>query len=167
MKRLSWLLMGVVSASVMVGAQGSPTKLMGKQFPAFTMTTFAGKKVTSASLKGKGVILDFWATWCGPCKAASPAMQKLHTKFSKQGLVVIGVNMGESDNGKQAAKYPKEHNYTYMFTKGNDALANKIGVSGIPLFIFIDKTGKVSQVVTGYGGAQTDALFEKYAKAIL
>jgi cytochrome c biogenesis protein CcmG, thiol:disulfide interchange protein DsbE len=166
MKQLSWLVLGVAALSAVSFAKQSPTALRGKKMPAFEMTTFAGKKLSSASLKGKAVILDFWATWCGPCKAASPSMQKLHEKYASKGLVVIGVNMGETDNGKQAALYPKQHKYTYTFTKNNDKLADKIGVTGIPLFIFIDRKGNVSQVMTGYSPS-ADATFEKYAQAIL
>lgn len=151
----------------MVYAQSGPETLQGKTMPAFTMTTFGGQKVTSASLKGKPYILDFWATWCGPCKAASPLMQKLHTTYGAKGLRVIGANMGEDPKSmKQALAYPKQHKYTYMFTKGNDALAGKLGVSGIPLFIFVDKAGKVAAVKTGFGPG-SDADFEATVKKLL
>jgi cytochrome c biogenesis protein CcmG, thiol:disulfide interchange protein DsbE len=167
MKQLRWVVLGVVVFSALAYGQAkSPEKLVGKQIPAFSMTTFEGKKISSATLRGKPVILDFWATWCGPCKAASPLMQKLHAKYASKGLVVIGANMGETDKGKMAAKYPKEHKYTYTFTKNNDAFANKIGAEGIPLFIFIDKKGKVTQVETGYD-TSSDAVFEKYVQSIL
>lgn len=161
--------LALVSSLVSVATpQGTtPEKLAGKQMPAFTMTTFEGKKITSASLKGKAYVLDFWATWCGPCKAASPSLNDLHNKYKSKGLVVIGANMGESPKSMaQALKYPKQHKYGYTFTKNNDAFADKIGVTGIPLFIFVSKTGKVVAVETGFGPS-SPATFEKHVKASL
>jgi len=167
MKSSRWFVLAGLVATSMVFAKGGPESLQGKAMPAFTMTTFSGQKITNASLKGKPYILDFWATWCGPCKAASPLMQKLHTTYGPKGLKVIGANMGESPaSAKQALGYPKEHKYTYTFTKDNDGLAGKIGVSGIPLFIFVDKTGKVAAVKTGYGPG-ADADFEATVKKLL
>lgn len=156
----------IASLSGFAAAQTTtPDKLAGKQMPAFSMTTFEGKKISSSSLKGKAYVLDFWATWCGPCKAASPSLDALQKKYKAKGLVVIGANMGESKSSmKQALKYPKDHKYSYTFTKGNDAFASKLGVTGIPLFIFVNKAGKVVAVETGYG-PKSPATFEKHIKA--
>lgn len=160
-------LTAVLCSAFAFGGQADVKKLEGKPVPAFSMKTFAGKTVTSASLKGKVVILDFWATWCGPCKAASPTMQALHAKYGKKGLVVIGANMGEDDGGKEAAKYPSKNKYTYMFTKGNDAYAGKLGVQGIPCFVFVDKAGKVASVQVGFGGDASAKEFESIVKKLL
>ncbi len=147
-------------------AQSSVAALEGKAAPKFTMTDTKGKVHTNKSLMGKVVLLDFWATWCGPCKAASPTMQKLHDKFGKKGLMVIGANTLEP-NGKQAAtKYQKEHKYSYTFTYGNEKLTKELGIRGIPLFVFIDKKGKVAKTMMGYG-PQRDPEFEALVKKLL
>lgn len=168
MKTFKWVaLVTLVGASFAFGQGSDVSKLKGKQIPAFFMTTFDGKKLTSASLKGKPVVLDFWATWCGPCKAASPTMQAFHDKYASKGLMVIGVNMGEDKSTmKKAANYAKEHKYTYCFTKENDAYAGKLGIQGIPCFIFIDKSGKVVAVETGFG-PEAVPIFEAHIKKIL
>lgn len=167
MKTLISLALVSSLVSVATPQATAPEKLKGKQMPAFSMTTFEGKKITSASLKGKAYVLDFWATWCGPCKAASPSLNTLQGKYKSKGLVVIGVNMGETPKTmKLALKYPKEHKYTYTFTKNNDAFADKIGVGNIPLFIFVSKTGKVVAVETGFG-PKSPEIFEKHVKASL
>lgn len=167
MKTLISLALVSSLVSVATPQTTSPEKLAGKQMPAFSMTTFEGKAISSKSLKGKAYVLDFWATWCGPCKAASPSLNALQGKYKSKGLVVIGANMGESASSfKQALKYPKSHKYTYTFTKNNDAFADKLGVQGIPLFIFVSKTGKVVAVETGFGPS-SPAIFEKHVKASL
>jgi thiol-disulfide isomerase/thioredoxin len=114
------------------------------------MKDTAGHKVTDKSLRGKVVLLDFWATWCGPCKLASPAMQELHKKYAKQGLVVIGANTGDGGSVTAAPTYAKQHHYTYMFTTANDGYATKLNITGIPAFVIVDRKGVVRRVQMGY-----------------
>ncbi len=168
MKLLRWILpIGLVYGAFAFG-QGGVSTFTGKAVPAFSVKSYDGKTVSNASLKGKPYILDFWATWCGPCKAASPTMQAIHQKFASKGLVVIGANMGENPKSLAMAKaYPKEHKYTYMFTLGNDKLAQKLQIAGIPCFLFVDKTGKIKAIRTGFDGGSSPADFEKLAKSLL
>ncbi len=122
--------------------------LVGKPAPSFKMTDTKGRSITNKSLKGKVVVLDFWATWCGPCKKASPAMEKLHKKYGSKGLVVIGAETKEQ--GAAGAKaYAKEHGYTYVFTTNNDDFTNRLGIEGIPAFVILGKDGKVVRTETG------------------
>jgi thiol-disulfide isomerase/thioredoxin len=144
------------AAALALGAisQGSNplAKLEGKPAPAFKMTDINGKVLTNQNLKGKVVLLDFWATWCGPCKAASPTMQALHKKYASKGLVVVGANTFDGSDGKQkSVKYAKEHNYSYTFTYGNDQFASSLGIRGIPAFIYIGKDGKIAKTQIGFG----------------
>lgn len=143
-------------------AAGAPP-VEGKPIPAFTMKTTSGKSISSASLKGKVVLLDFWATWCGPCKAASPMVQALHKQFGSKGFTAIGANTFEQDNPTgAAAAYAKEHGYSYTFTVQNDNLATSWGVTGIPYFVLIDKKGNVAKIYRGYGPS-----VEKELKALV
>lgn len=142
------LAIGVLLVVSPVFAQGpSLDSLVGKKIPAFKMTTTEGKTLTSQSLLKKVVLLDFWGTWCAPCRAMSPSMEKLHKGYSKRGLVVIGVGGFERKDPENAAKnYKKEHGYTYTFTKNNDAYARKLGAVPFPKYILIDRQGIVRKV---------------------
>jgi thiol-disulfide isomerase/thioredoxin len=154
----------LVAAVAAVNAQGDPEAMRGKALPAFTMKDLNGKAVTNASLKGKVVLFDFWATWCGPCKKASPLMQELHKKYSSKGLVVVGANV--NDQAGAAAKYKKDHKFSYLFTTGGEALLRKTGFTGIPGFIFVDKKGVVQRVQLGFGEGLGDD-FENTVRRLL
>ena len=168
MKFLRWVLPVALVYGAFAYGQGTVGSFTGKTMPAFSAKTFAGATISNATLKGKPYILDFWATWCGPCKAASPSMQSIHKKYASKGLVVIGANMGETAKTKaEAKKYPGTHGYTYTFTSANDKLAEKLGIQGIPCFIFVDKMGKVKAVKTGFDGGASPAEFDKLAQSML
>ncbi len=160
------LLGGIVVTTLTAYAKGAvPT--VGKKVPPFSMTDTKGKKHTDKTLLGKVVLLDFWATWCGPCKAASPTMQKLHAKYAKQGFVMIGANTGEQEKGpKNAIDYAKEHKYTYTFTYNNDKLTESWGVQGIPYFVLIDRKGNVLRVDTGFDPSMESALEKSVVAAL-
>ncbi|MFN3683546.1 MAG: TlpA family protein disulfide reductase [Fimbriimonadaceae bacterium] len=146
----------------------SPEAFKGKAMPSFRMSTVDGKTLTNASLKGKVVLIDFWATWCGPCKMASPSVQRLHEKYAKRGLVAIGANVWEQgDSKKKAADYAKEHKYTYTFTHSNDELAKTLKVNGIPTFLLVDKKGVVQMVQVGFDPKSTEAELEKAIQRLL
>lgn len=140
--------------------------MKGKTMVPFAMTDLAGKKHTNASVKGKVVLLDFWATWCPPCRAASPKLQELHTKYAEKGLMIIGATSGEEDPKAAATGYVKEHGYTYTVTYDNDALAKAVGVPGYPTFLLIDKNGVIQNVWVGFGPGQ-EQQFEEAIKKLL
>lgn len=137
----------------------------GKAAPKIEVETWLGG--ANPELKGKTVLLDFWATWCGPCKAASPFMQDLHKRYFDRGLRVIGANAGERTRGAEPArKYASDHGYTYTFTVENDAYFKTIGTGGYPTFVLIDKQGIVRNVWVGYADSRKSTM-EDAIKALL
>ncbi len=105
--------------------------------PALPPTT-----VSMDDLKGHAVLLDFWATWCGPCKAMAPVVDRVSTRFKSRGLVVIGVNT--SDEEGLGAMWAKDHHlgYPIAFDDGNK-VARTYGVDVLPTLVVISKAGKV------------------------
>jgi thiol-disulfide isomerase/thioredoxin len=122
----------------------------GDAAPDFKLTDFAGKEWTLGSLKGQVVLLDFWALWCGPCKRAMPAIQKIHEDYKSKGVTVLGVNTWERD-ADGAKKFLETKGFTYpSLTKGDD-LAGSYGMSGIPTLVVIGKDGKIAMIEVGLG----------------
>lgn len=145
---------------------------VGKSAPRFVGTTTDGGKLDSnGNLKGKVILLDFWATWCGPCKEASPTMQKLHKAYWSKGLRVIGVSGGkdmESDtSSKPIAAYKKEHKYSYPFVYNNEKSFTDYTITGVPQFILIGKDGKVVKTWEGYDKKKTAGEIEAAIKKAL
>lgn len=126
-------------------------QLAGKPAPEFTFTDLQGKPVTLSDFKGKAVLLDFWTTWCGPCRADGPALDKLYGKYSSKDLMVIGISVDEDRTTVE--KFLKEHPHRYpivLTTENEMPRAYQIGV--FPTYIVIDQDGKVSTATEGDKG---------------
>jgi thiol-disulfide isomerase/thioredoxin len=121
---------------------------VGAEAPDWTLSTPDGTAVTLKSLRGKVVVLDFWAVWCGPCKKAMPGIQKLHEKFKDKPVVVYGIDTWERGNNDPAA-YMKKSGFTYGLLLKGDAIAPAYGIRGIPVFYVIGVDGKVVYAAAG------------------
>ena len=152
MKAPTLALAALIFTPLMAQAPSATTEYVGKPMPAFTMKGLDGKTLTNANLKGKVVLLDFWATWCGPCKAISPMIEKLHKAYKGKAVAIYGANVWErgDKNGAKARAYAKEHKYTYPMTFGNETLATKLRIEGIPTLLVMDKKGVVRNVYVGF-----------------
>lgn len=162
-----------LAAFALVGAPSAPQNanpgaaLLNKPLPTFTLNKVGGGTITNQTIKGKVVLFDFWATWCGPCRAASPFMQELHNKYASQGLLVVGANAGENTTGDAPARnYAREHNYTFTFTYESDSLFKALNTGAFPTFVLADKQGVVRKVWVGYSNAQK-AQMENAIKSLL
>ena len=135
------------------GAQRAPALAfkVGDKAPAFQLTSLAGPEVTLDSLKGKVVLLDFWATWCGPCKQIMPVIQKLSEEFKDKDVAIFGVNTWEKKDDA-AKKYMESKKYTYGCLLAGEDLTKTYGITGIPTLIIINKDGTIAKAEVGAGG---------------
>ena len=119
--------------------------------------------MTMSALRGHPVVLDFWATWCGPCQAEAPIVNGLAQRFKDKGLVVIGVNTSDAEG--LAARYAvkKGLSFPIVYDEGN-AIANKYRVDNLPTLIVISKEGKMVAV---RHGVTSDADLERLVRQVL
>ena len=115
--------------------------------PDFTLTDFDGESVQLSSLRGKVVLLDFWATWCGPCRYDMPFVQQLYEELKPRGLEVYGVN---AEGNNKAVSYLNQFGYTFPNLIDRSMTAARLyNISAIPTFIVIDRQGKLSSYMKG------------------
>jgi thiol-disulfide isomerase/thioredoxin len=126
-------------------------QLVGKPAPELSLTDIEGKQVTLASLKGKTVLLDFWTTWCGPCRADGPALDKLYAKYGDHNLEIIGISV--SEDRAIVEKFLKEHRRAYpiVLTSENE-MPRPFQIGTLPTYIVIEKDGHIAGVVEGDQG---------------
>ena len=130
---------------------------VGSQAPDWTLKTAEGQSVSLAGLRGKVVVLDFWATWCVPCVRAMPGIQKLHDHFKGQPVAVFGVNAREHRKADPAG-FMKTKGFTYAQLLKGDQVADAYGVQGLPTFYVIGPDGRIAHAATGYNPADEEAL---------
>ncbi len=137
----------------------------GDQAPDFALKDAAGTDYSLASLKGKVVLMDFWATWCGPCIAAMPSIQKIHEHFAGKPVAILGVNTWERKAGAGPA-FMEKKKFTYPCLLAGDELATKYGISGIPTLIVFDGAGKILHTGVGFGPDEEKHLIEVIEAAL-
>lgn len=121
----------------------------GKEAPDFELTSLDGRrKVKLSDLRGKVVLLDFWASWCGPCREELPHIEKIHKELSGKGLVVLGINDEPPDVAK---KFVKEQGLTFTTLHDDGGKVHRLyGVEFIPTTIIVGRDGKVVERFVGY-----------------
>lgn len=134
------------------------TDLIGKPAPALALPALDGRQVDLASLRGKVVLLDFWATWCAPCRDQMPAIAKLYRESKDQGLVLLGVS--DDEKPEQALQYLKERGYDWpnLFDGAQHEARERFKVDAIPTLVLIDKQGVIVEYQIGSGASAEAAI---------
>ncbi len=134
--------------------------LTGEPAPSLKLKSEDGKVVALDSFRGKPVLLDFWATWCGPCVAALPKLAQIYQEAKDKGLVLLTVDQDEEAN--TAAEFLAKKAYTWRnFHDGDGEIERLVGSSGIPRTMLVDSQGKIAYDA---GGMDDDELRKEIAK---
>lgn len=140
-----------------------PLLAAGTEAPAWELKTPDGTPVRLADLRGNVVVLDFWATWCGPCKMMMPKLQELHAEYAGRKVKVLGINCQENEGGDPAG-YMKSKSFTYGLLIDGDNVARAYRVFGLPTLYVIDAEGRV--VYSAPGAGQEEELKKAVVEAL-
>jgi peroxiredoxin len=162
------MIVAVVALMIYSGARLSRNARAAGPTPApdFELKTLDGKSVKLSSLRGKAVLLNFWATWCGPCKIETPWIVDFSKQYQAQGLEVVGVSMDDTGSRDDIAKFVKEMGIPYTIVQGTEAVGDAYGgVNNLPETYYIDRNGNIVDTVIGIGDGKSD--MEDHIKKIL
>jgi peroxiredoxin len=121
----------------------------GAPAPQFTLGSNAGSAVSLAQYKGQVVMLNFWASWCGPCRQEMPLLESIYKKYNRLGFTLIGVNVEPDSNA--ANEWLKQTPVSFPILYDKDSKVSKMyDVAGMPSTVIIDRTGKVRVLHRGY-----------------
>jgi thiol-disulfide isomerase/thioredoxin len=162
--RLGIALLCLLASGLAAGA--APLRI-GDPTPAFNLQTLDGKTVSIGSLKGRVVLIDFWATWCGPCRSALPELKALHQKNAGKPLVVVSVSVDE--DRKKAEEFVHKNGMDWLQAwDGQGQILNGVfGINNLPSYVLIDAQGRISYLMRGWAPMSSSALLGQAVSSAL
>jgi thiol-disulfide isomerase/thioredoxin len=150
-------------ASSSVAARTTAPKI-GEAAPEMNLPSLTGDKIVLSQLVGRPVLINFWATWCGPCREEFPALVRKYKQYQDQGLVVIGVNTGDSNTDAGVLTFARNTLVTFPIVRDpDDRFAQMYNIKGLPTSVFIDRKGIIRDIVVG-GPMEDEFIDKQFAK---
>ncbi len=163
MKKLSYFLAGLGLLLVFLSLYGKRHSLshtnvrVGQSLPNITLKTLQGKEVSLGQFKGKVLLINFWATWCPPCRREMPYFEKVYKKYRKD-FVILAIATDVKVGAVE--KFVKKYGITFPVLLSNDEVERLFGISGLPVSFLVDKKGRVVKKVFGeYKDLERDLTF--------
>ena len=161
---LSRLILTIVVAGLLI----QPSELYaapraGQAAPGFKVVTMAGPQVSLDNYRGHVLVIDFFASWCHPCRDSIPHLNEMSRKYGKQGLQVLGISVDE-DGERAVKRFSEEQHIGYPVALAGESTATDFGVRSVPIMFVIDKKGKIAEVIRGFNseiGRSTEQLIKK------
>jgi thiol-disulfide isomerase/thioredoxin len=154
---------GLLLCAATTMSMAAPLKA-GQAFPELSGFSLEGK--LPDGLKGKVVLVDFWASWCGPCKGSFPVLEELHKKYGEKGVVILGVNVDEKR--ELMAEFLAKHPVSFPIVRDQkQELVKKASIGTMPTSFVLDGTGKIRFVHNGFHGAESQKQYIKEIEELL
>jgi cytochrome c biogenesis protein CcmG, thiol:disulfide interchange protein DsbE len=145
----------------------SPLPVVGNKAPSFALKDTGGKAVKLSDFSGKLVVIDFWATWCGPCKESSVELEKLYRKYKDRGVVVLGISMDSGSDAVQKVKgYAEKNDLTYLMLMDDGKASDTYRVYSIPATYILDKNQVIVKMYKGYMPGLGDRIAEEIERLL-
>jgi cytochrome c biogenesis protein CcmG/thiol:disulfide interchange protein DsbE len=160
----SWVVLSANTASATAGKISAPQA--GFIAPDFTLKTPDGEEYTLSELKGKAVLVNLWATWCPPCRAEMPTIEKIYQEYKDKGLVVLAVDMTYQDNPLNVVPFTQKYKLTFpILLEETGDVGAAYQLRSLPSSFFINRVGVIQEVVIG--GPMSEALLRTRIEEIL
>jgi len=145
-------LLGWTTAALIAVAGLPATALAGEQASDFTLRDIDGKSVTLSELKGRVVIMSFWATWCGPCKEEMPHLQKMYADLEGDGLTVLSISIDDARSASRVKPHIKKNGYSFpvLLDRDSTVISAYNPSKTLPYTVVVDRGGEVAARHSGY-----------------
>jgi len=145
---------------------GIPAPQTGFLAPDFTLETLEGQSITLSDLRGQAVLVNIWASWCLPCRAEMPAMERIYQEYKEAGFVILAVHATNQDSVAGAQTFAAEYELTFPILLDRDgAVGEQYQVTALPSSFFILPDGSIEEVV--FGGPMAEALLRTRVETLL
>ncbi len=162
---LIWTVVSRVSPEQSQVQAGSVAK-EGFNAPDFTLSLLDDREITLSELWGKVVLVNFWTSWCPPCRQEMPAIESVYRSYKDIGLVVIGLNLTAQDSKQEAASFAQEVGVTFPIALDLDnSVGNLYRVTALPTSFFIDRKGVIRSIIVG--GPMSEAVIQSKVEELL
>jgi len=131
----------------------------GEAAPTFSLTDIDGNPVSLGSLRGKVVVLDLFATWCGPCQSQMAELSEVRARYSASDVVILSIDVDTRETASQAREFKADYGATWAFAMDTDGVGDKYGATAIPTLAIVDRAGKLAY--SNQGLEDADALIAR------
>ncbi len=161
-----WSILTRAPAAATSNGAPPPSPRQGFSAPDFTLETLDGGQITLSDLRGQVVLINFWATWCPPCRAEMPALERVYRSFKPMGLEVLAVNLTDQDDEVAVSRFIQELGLTFPILLDRRGEASKrYLLRGLPSTFFVDRQGVIRSVVVG--GPMSEALIQSKVEELI
>ncbi len=163
MSKKAIVMISIITLALFAGCPSKEKEGATAGAPDFTLQDISGKKVRLADLRGRVVLLEFWATWCPPCRDEIPTLERLHMQYGGKGLVILAISMDEV-GWDEVKSFVADRKISYTVLRGTEDVSTDYKVRLIPAMFLIDKEGIIKKQ---YMGGGSDKAVEQEIKMLL